>query len=68
METVTLSSKFQIVIPKSIRERLARRPSQQFVVVQDGHRIQRVPLEPARKLKGFLKGIETSVPPEVDRL
>ncbi|HNQ87165.1 MAG TPA: AbrB/MazE/SpoVT family DNA-binding domain-containing protein [Verrucomicrobiota bacterium] len=67
METVTLSPKFQIVIPKSIRERLALRPSQRFVVVQDGHRIQLVPLRPACKLRGFLRGIETSVPRELDR-
>ena len=67
METVTLSPKFQIVIPKSIREQLALRPSQKFSVVRDGSRIQLVPLEPARKLRGFLAGIDTSVPREADR-
>ncbi len=68
METVTLSPKFQIVIPKSIREQLGLRPSQKFSVVRDGSRIQLMPLEPARKLRGFLAGIDTSVPREADRL
>ncbi len=68
METVTLSPKFQIVIPKAIREQLALRPSQKFSVVRDGSRIQLVPLEPARKLKGFLQGIDTTVAREADRL
>lgn len=68
METVTLSPKFQIVIPKAIREQLGLRPSQKFSVVRDGSRIQLVPLEPARKLKGFLQGIDTTVAREADRL
>ena len=68
METVTLSPKFQIVIPKTIRRELDLRPSQKFTVVRDGNRIQLVPREPARKLKGFLKGIDTAVPREDDRV
>jgi AbrB family looped-hinge helix DNA binding protein len=68
METITLSPKFQVVIPKSIRETLDLRPSQKFSVVCDGTRIQLVPLEPPKKLRGFLAGLDTTVPRDADRL
>ena len=68
METVTLSPKFQVVIPKAIREQLALRPSQKFSVVRDGARIQLVPQEPPKKLRGFLAGLDTTVPRDTDRL
>jgi AbrB family looped-hinge helix DNA binding protein len=67
METVTLSPKFQVVIPKTIREELELRPSQKLSVVRDGGRIQLVPLETPRKLRGFLAGLDTSVPCRADR-
>jgi AbrB family looped-hinge helix DNA binding protein len=67
METVTLSPKFQIVIPKAIREQLGLRPKQKLAVVRDGARIQLAPLESARKLKGFLRGIDTGIARESDR-
>jgi AbrB family looped-hinge helix DNA binding protein len=68
METVTLSPKFQVVIPKTIREELELRPSQKLSVVRDGARIQLVPLETPRKLRGFLSGLDTTVPRDADRL
>ena len=68
METVTLSPKFQVVIPKTIREALELRPSQKLSVVRDGGRIQLVPLETPRKLRGFLAGLDTAVQRDGDRL
>jgi AbrB family looped-hinge helix DNA binding protein len=68
MDTVTLSPKFQVVIPKSIREELELQPSQKFSIVHDGLRIQLVPLEPPKKLRGFLAGLDTAVPRDADRL
>lgn len=67
METVTISPKFQVVIPKGIRTRLKLRAGQkiQALVYQD--RIELVPVRPVRQLKGFLRGIDTSVPREQDR-
>lgn len=67
METVTISPKFQVVIPKGIRERLKLRAGQkiQAIVYQD--RIELVPLRPMRKMRGFLKGIGTDVPRDADR-
>ena len=67
METVTISPKFQVVIPKGIRTRLKLRAGQkiQAMVYQD--RIELVPVRPVRQLKGFLRGIDTTVPREQDR-
>lgn len=68
MVTVTISPKFQVVIPKAIRARLKLRAGQkvQAIVYQD--RIELVPVRPVRQLKGFLKGIDTTVPRERDRV
>ncbi len=68
METVTISPKYQVVIPKTIRARLKLRAGQkvQAIVYQD--RIELVPVRPVRQLKGFLKGIDTTVPRERDRV
>ena len=67
METVTISPKFQVVIPKSIREQLGLSPGQKVQAVLDGDRIELIPLHPAKRLRGFLKGIDTTVPREPDR-
>jgi AbrB family looped-hinge helix DNA binding protein len=68
METVTISPKFQVVIPKGIRTRLKLRAGQkvQAMVYQD--RIELVPVRPVRQLKGFLRGIDTAVQRERDRI
>lgn len=68
METVTLSPKYQVVIPKRIRESLKLRPGQKIQAILYEDRIELVPVRPARKLKGFLKGIDTEVPREGDRV
>ena len=67
MDTVTISPKFQVVIPKAIRERLGLSPGQKVQAVLYGDRIELIPLQPARRLRGFLKGIDTTVPREPDR-
>ena len=67
METVTISPKFQVVIPKAIREQLGLLPGQKVQAVLDGDRIELIPLHPAKRLRGFLKGIDTTVPREPDR-
>jgi len=68
METVTISPKFQIVIPKGIRERLKLRPGQKVQVIVYEDRIELVPVRPIQQMRGFLKGIDTTVPREGDRL
>ena len=67
METLTISPKFQVVIPKRIRERLGLTPGQKVQAVLYGERIELIPLRPAKRLRGFLKGIDTTVPREADR-
>ena len=68
METVTISPKFQVVIPKEMRETLRLWPGQKVQVILYDDRIELVPVRPIRKMRGFLKGINTSVPREGDRV
>lgn len=68
METVTVSPKFQIVIPRAIRESLSIRPGQKVqVIIYQGH-IELIPEKPIEKMRGFIKGINTSVEREPDRV
>jgi AbrB family looped-hinge helix DNA binding protein len=68
METVTISPKFQVVIPKSIRDQLKLRAGQKVRALLYEDRIELVPVRPLRKMRGFLRGIDTGVPREADRL
>ena len=68
MDTVTISPKFQVVIPKDIRDRLKLRPGQKVHAILYDDRIELVPVRPIGKMKGFLRGIDTTVPRERDRV
>ena len=68
METVKLSPKYQVVIPRSVRERLGLRPGQRVHVLPYENRIELIPVRPIAKMRGFLKGIDTSVARDADRL
>ena len=68
MPTVTISPKFQIVIPKDVREKLGLVPGQKVQTIVYEDRIELIPVRPVKKMKGFLKGINTSVTREEDRL
>jgi len=68
MTTVTVSPKFQVVIPLAIREALGIRPGQKVQAIQYRDRIELIPVRPMRKARGMLKGIDTSVPRDDDRL
>ena len=67
MSTVTISPKYQVVIPKAIRERLKLEPGQKVEAIAYEGRIELIPVRPARQLRGFLEGIDTSVEREGDR-
>ena len=67
MTTLTISPKFQVVIPKAIRESLRLTPGQKVQAILYGNRIELIPLEPAKHLRGFLKGIDTRVARDRDR-
>lgn len=68
METVTVSPKFQVVIPQRVRKALGLKPGQKIQVIPYEGRIELVPVEPIRRGRGFLKGINTEVERKPDRL
>jgi AbrB family looped-hinge helix DNA binding protein len=68
METVTVSPKYQVVIPRAIRDSLGLQPGQKVQVILYENRIELIPLKPAQEIRGFLKGIDTSLEREPDRV
>lgn len=68
MKSVTISPKFQIVIPREIRKKLQLSPGQKIQVIVFGNRIELIPEKKIKKMRGFLKGINTHFEREEDRL
>ena len=68
METVTISPKYQVVIPKRVRRKLGLTPGQKVQAIVYENRIELVLVRPVRKLRGFLKGIDTRIDRDDDRL
>jgi AbrB family looped-hinge helix DNA binding protein len=68
MITATVSSKYQVVIPKEIREKLNIKVGQKFQILNYGERIEFIPQKRVKRMRGFLKGIDTEVIREGDRL
>lgn len=65
---VTVSSKYQVVIPKKIRKSLGIRPGQKVEAIQYQNRIELVPVRPISEARGLFPGIDTEVEREPDRL
>jgi AbrB family looped-hinge helix DNA binding protein len=68
MNTVTISPKFQIVIPQKVREEMGLRSGEKAQVISYRNRIEIIPLRNVRKLRGYLAGIDTSFSRENDRV
>lgn len=68
MHTVTVSPKYQVVIPKLIREAMKLRPGQKLRVIEYERRIELIPDRDISELQGFLKGINTAFEREDDRI
>ncbi len=68
MQTVTVSPKYQVVIPKNIRDTLQLKPGQKMRVIEYDGRIEMIPDRDISELRGFLKGINTDIQRENDRL
>ncbi len=68
MTTVTVSPKYQVVIPKEIRESTGIVSGQRVQILNYRNRIEIIPIRPMKKLRGFLKGIDTNVERDKDRL
>lgn len=68
MDTVTISPKYQVVIPRAVREKLGLSPGQKIQVVVYGDRLELIPQRALKSMRGFLKGISTDVPRDEDRV
>jgi len=68
METVTVSTKYQVVIPRRIRKMLGVEAGQKVQMVPYEGRIEVIPLKPLKEANGFLNGIDTKIIREPDRV
>jgi AbrB family looped-hinge helix DNA binding protein len=68
MKSVTVSSKFQVVIPREVREAMGIQPGTRVQVLQYENRIELIPLKEPKALRGFGRGIDTEVPRHEDRV
>ena len=68
MTIVTISSRYQIVIPKDVRERLDLKAGQKMQALPYKGRVELIPLEPIEAARGFLRDLDTTVPREGDRV
>ncbi len=68
MTSVTVSPKYQVVIPKSVRESMGIVSGQKIQILTYQNRIELIPIQPMKKMRGFLKGINTSVRRDKDRV
>ena len=68
MENVKISPKYQIVIPKKIRTFHSLKPGQKIQIISYGNRIELIPERKISEMRGFLKGINTDLIREGDRI
>ena len=68
MTSVTVSPKYQVVIPKEVRESMGIVSGQKIQILTYQNRIELIPVQPMKKMRGFLKGIDTSVRRDKDRV
>ena len=68
MTAVTVSPKFQVVIPKDVRESMGIISGQKIQMLTFRNRIELIPLKPIKQMRGYLKGINTNIKRENDRL
>lgn len=68
MDAVTVSPKYQVVIPRAVRERTNLRVGERLQVISFDDRIELIPVRPMRSMRGFLKGYDARfVRDEADR-
>ena len=69
MSVVTLSSKFQVVIPQDVRKKLGLKPGQKIVVVEKDGVVHLIPQRAIKQMRGFVKGLDTqNLRDEEDRI
>ena len=67
MDTATISSKFQMAIPRSVREKWNIKPGQKVRLIVYGNRLEVVPVRDIKEARGFLKGMDSDIEREEDR-
>lgn len=68
MSTVTISPKFQVVIPKEIRIHMRLKAGQKVEMLEYDNRIELIPIQSMKSLRGFLKGMDTAIERDKDRV
>lgn len=61
MSIVKISKRFQVTIPKDVRQSIGLRPGMKVEIIPRGDHLTLIPLKPLWKLKGILKGIDTNI-------
>jgi AbrB family looped-hinge helix DNA binding protein len=59
MSVVTVSSKFQVVIPTAVREKMNLKPGQKVIVIEKDGVVHMIPEKPISEMRGFVKGVNT---------
>ena len=67
MNIMKVSPKYQIVIPKEVREGLDLRPGQEVAVLRYRGRIELIPMRPIKEMRGLLRGVDSTIEREPDR-
>ena len=68
MNTVTLSPKYQVVIPLRVRENLRLRPGERFQVINYDGRVELIPVRKMKDTRGFLRGMDSRIRRDEDRV
>ena len=68
MKSVTISPKYQVVIPREVRQSMEIKPGSKVQVLLYENRIELIPMKNLRRMRGFLKGIDSTVERERDRV
>ena len=68
MDSVTVSTKFQVVIPQKVREMLHIKSGQKMQVIAYNNRIVMIPVRPIQEARGSLRGMDTTIEREEDRV
>ena len=68
MKSVTISPKYQVVIPREVRQSMEIKPGAKVQVLLYENRIELIPVKNLRRMRGFLKGIDTTVERQGDRV
>lgn len=68
METVTLARKFQVLIPQAVRKALGLTVGEKLRVIPYAGRVEFIPVRPMKQMRGFLRGMDTAIVREPDRL